>query len=66
MKSLKITILGLLFFSGFISNANETVLDTAKADEDYTVPCENVFSVCDNAHPADYELFMLCMSRNGC
>lgn len=46
---------------------NATIIDEViVVEENPTTPCYTVYQVCDLAHPNDYDLFDLCMRRNGC
>lgn len=67
MKILKSIFLGLVFLLGLIAMTNATIIDEViVVEENPTTPCYTVYQVCDLAHPNDYDLFDLCMRRNGC
>lgn len=67
MKIFKTAILGMVFLFGISAMPNaENSKTNASEDAIKKVPCSTVFTVCDNNHPEDYDLFMICMDRNEC
>lgn len=49
----------LMYMVGLISTSNKVVSDSM-------ISCSEVYTLCDYAHPADYELFAECMDEKGC
>lgn len=57
-------LFGLTAMSNIKTNENLSEIKVVKDKE--KVGCATAHTVCNNAHPYDYDLFRLCMERNGC
>ncbi|WP_336128172.1 hypothetical protein [Mesoflavibacter sp. CH_XMU1422-2] len=68
MRKLKTIMLGVLFMSGLSAMATKSdkSVNSPKTDLKKNVPCPTVYTVCDNAHPDNFEAFANCMEANGC
>tara|TARA_B110000014_G_C19960525_1_gene497110 strand:- start:64 stop:267 length:204 start_codon:yes stop_codon:yes gene_type:complete len=66
MKNISKLILGIGFVFGMTSMSDADVSKTTTKVVVMRVPCENVFTVCDNHAPDNYEHFVSCMNANGC
>ncbi|MDO6490129.1 MULTISPECIES: hypothetical protein [unclassified Cellulophaga] len=68
MKNISKFILAAVILSGalFTTNTQAKLKKIEKMEYHKTIPCHDVFTICDNANPDSYESFDLCMRRNGC